>query len=56
MNTHLDVDLYKVDIKDINPSFSRNMVLTDRKVENNTTAMKKKTWLIIEKRFSAFGV
>lgn len=56
MNTHLDVDLYKVDIKDINSPFGRNMILTDRKVEKNTTAMKKKTWLIVEKGFSAFGV
>lgn len=39
LNIHLDVDLYKVDT---DPFFSRNMILTDRKIEENTTTMKNK--------------
>lgn len=49
MNVHLDTDLYKMDT---DPSFSRNMILTDGKVEKNTTTMKKKINIAFETSFS----
>ena len=49
MNVRLDDDLYKVDT---DPSFSRNMILVNRKVGKNITTMKKKIKLIFEKSFS----
>lgn len=49
MNIHLDVDLYKVDR---DPYSSRNMILTYREVEKNTTTVKKKIKLSFEKGFS----
>lgn len=48
LNVHLDVDLYKVDT---DPLFSRNMILTDRKIEENTTTVKKKIKFAFEERF-----
>lgn len=40
MNVHLDIDLYKVDTDPF--FFGRNMILTDRKDDENTITMKKK--------------
>lgn len=53
LNVRLDDDLYKVDT---DPSFSRNMILVNRKVGKNATTMKKKIKLIFEKSFSVHWV